>query len=124
MRVLIVDDDVDLMSGYIDVLREAGHHVIGCSSFQEARGALKAGTFDAIVTDVRLGESNGLGLLFDADAFQPGLHKVVMSGYPDRVLRRDAEALGAVYLEKPFEPEALLNAIQSSSQAERGELTD
>jgi two-component system, NtrC family, response regulator HydG len=113
MRILIVDDDVDLMSGYKDVLRQAGHDVVGCSSFLEARGALKAGAFDAIVTDVRLGDSNGLGLVFDAEAFQPGIHKLVMSGYPDRVLRRDAEALGAVYLEKPVDPENLLNALRS-----------
>jgi DNA-binding NtrC family response regulator len=119
MRILIVDDDVDLMSGYKEVLLRAGHHVVGCSSFTEARGALKAGVFDAIVTDVRLGESNGLGLLFDAEAFQPGLHKVVMSGYPDRVLRRDAEALGAVYLEKPIDPDVLVNTIQSLNGGRR-----
>jgi len=112
MRILIVDDDIDLMSGYKEVLRDAGHDVVGCSSFPEARGALKAGAFDAIVTDVRLGDSNGLGLLLDAEAFQPGIHKVVMSGYPDRVLSRDAESLGAVYLEKPVDPDTLLNAVQ------------
>jgi DNA-binding NtrC family response regulator len=118
MRILIVDDDIDLMCGYKEVLVIAGHDVVGCSSFPEARGALKAGVFDAIVTDVRLGESNGLGLLFDAEAFQPGIHKVVMSGYPDRVLRRDAEALGAAYLEKPVAPDTLLSAIRSM-EAER-----
>ena len=113
MRILIVDDDIDLMSGYKEVLRQAGHDVVGCSSFPEARGALKAGVFDAIVTDVRLGDSNGLGLLFDAEALQPGLHKVVMSGYPDSVLRRDAEALGAIYLQKPIDPDILVNTVQS-----------
>jgi DNA-binding NtrC family response regulator len=113
MRILIVDDDVDLMNGLADLLTRDGHNTVGCSSFAEAREALKTHTFDVIVTDVRLGESNGLGLLVDAESFQPGLQKIVMSGYPDHVLRRDAEALGAVYLVKPIDPETLLNAVRA-----------
>ena len=66
------------------------------------------------MTDVRLGDRNGLGLLIDAEAMRPGARKIVMSGFDDPVLRKDAEQLGAIYLLKPFDPAALVSAVDGS----------
>jgi DNA-binding NtrC family response regulator len=111
MRIVIVEDDLDLMNGYAEVLEHAGHTTIRCGSFDEARAAMRTNPFDAIVTDVRLGDRNGLGLLIDAEAVRPGARKIVMSGFDDPVLRKDANQLGAVYLLKPVDPAALVSAV-------------
>jgi two-component system response regulator HydG len=112
MRILVVDDDLDLMNGYADLLEQAGHTTVRCGSFPDARAAMKTNPFDVIVTDVRLGDRNGLGLLLDAAELRPDVQKVVMSGFDDPVLRRDAEELGAVFLLKPVAPEALFQAVR------------
>lgn len=119
MRIVIVEDDIDLMNGYAEVLEHAGHCTMRFDNFDDARAAMRTNPFDAIVTDVRLGDRNGLGLLIDADALQPGARKVVMSGYDDTVLRRDAEDLGAVYLLKPVAPAALVSAVESDRSSTR-----
>jgi DNA-binding NtrC family response regulator len=111
MRILVVEDDLDLMNGYADVLEQAGHTTVRCGSFPDARAAMKTNPFDAIVTDIRLGDRNGLGLLVDAETVRPGVQKIVMSGYDDPVLRRDAEEMGAAYLLKPVHPDTLVETI-------------
>jgi DNA-binding NtrC family response regulator len=114
MRILVVEDDIDLLNGYSEVFENAGHSTVRCGSFEEGRAALKANVFDAIVTDVRLGGRNGLGLLVDAEAIDPRVQKIVISGYDDPVLQRDAEALGATYLLKPLDPDTLVSALRGS----------
>jgi len=112
MRILIVEDDVDLMNGYAEVFEQEGHSTIRCSSFDDARAAMKTNPFDVIVTDVRLGDRNGIGLLIEAEALHPGVQKIVMSGFDDPVLRRDAGELGATYLLKPINPDTLLETVR------------
>ena len=112
MRILIVEDDVDLMNGYAEVFEHEGHSTIRCGSFDDARAAMRTNPFDVIVTDVRLGDRNGLGLLIDAEALRPGVQKIVMSGFDDPVLRRDAAELGATYLLKPVNPDALIETVR------------
>nr|MBA3884527.1 response regulator [Acidobacteriota bacterium] len=69
--------------------------------------------FDALVTDVRLGEYNGLQLAVIARDLQPNIRIIVYSGYNDPVLREEAERIGAVYLVKPVPSRQLLEIIRN-----------
>jgi DNA-binding NtrC family response regulator len=112
--ILIVEDDRDLLKMWVDVMTGAGYRVTGAASFDEARRALASSTPDVLLTDIRLGAYNGLQLIIRARAANPRVRAFVMTGFPDPVVRREAEGLHAVHMEKPVDPERLLDLVAES----------
>jgi two-component system response regulator GlrR len=112
LRLLIVDDDVSLLDVMMRSLRESVQTVVPCDSFERARQLLKEETFDALITDVRLGAFNGLQLAVMARDMHPDMRLVVFSGFDDPVLRADAERIGAAYLVKPVVSGDLLKLLE------------
>ncbi len=112
LRLLIVDDDVNLLDAMLRSLRESVQKVVACESFEKARQALKDEAFDALITDVRLGAFNGLQLAVMARDMYPDMRLIVFSGFDDPVLRADADQVGAVYLVKPVGSSELLKLLE------------
>ena len=73
--------------------------------------------FDILITDVRLGQFNGLQLAIIARDRDPGIGIIVFSGYDDPVLQAEAAQLGARYLVKPVGFDQLLEVIESLKPA-------
>lgn len=122
-KVLVVDDDADLLALVGRRLRHAGHRVVevGCGVDAEAVVRDK-GVPDVLVLDVNMPDLNGLELLGRVrnQTGQADLPAVFLSG---RVAAEDiaaGQALGAVYLTKPFVNSALLRAVEAvlSAQAQ------
>jgi DNA-binding NtrC family response regulator len=107
-KTLIVDDDASLLDALERTFTEAGEENVACGSFKDARHALETTHFDALITDVRLGEFNGLQLAVIARETFPDIRVIVFSGFDDPVLRTEAEHVGATYLVKPVPSTMLL----------------
>ncbi len=101
-RVLVVDDDPAMQAVLKDWMLRAGHQVTICTGMQEAQQVLRHGAPDVMLIDVRLGAFNGLQLLIEARDKYGNLPVIVMSGFEDTVIRRDAERYGAAFLTKPI----------------------
>lgn len=114
-KTLLVDDDPSLLDALERAFAEADEDVAAYGSFEEARRALQNTTFDALVTDVRLGEFNGLQLAVIARDTYPDIRVIVFSGYDDPVLRTEAEHVGATYLVKPVAGAKLLELLRQPS---------
>jgi len=112
LRLLIVDDDVSLLDAMQRALRDSLRTVVACDSFEKARQVLKDQSFDALITDVRLGAFNGLQLAVMARDMYPDMRLIVFSGFDDPVLRADAEQIGAAYLVKPVASHELLKLLE------------
>ena len=54
---------------------------------------------DLLITDVRLGVYNGLQLLMRGRMVNPRLQAIVITGYADQIVRREAVYLHAEHLE-------------------------
>jgi DNA-binding NtrC family response regulator len=120
--VVVVDDDESLLRVLATGLEHAGCVVTAFSRFEEAKRFLGAATPDVLITDVRLGESNGLHLVVMSKLRHPEMVAVVMTGYDDVVLKKDAEATGAHYVVKPIQISDLFDLISLSHPlVERGE---
>lgn len=104
MRILIVEDDEVLLDGLQVGLRLAGFSPEAVTGLDDARGALAAGGFEAVVLDLMLPDGSGLDLLAELRAAEnpmPVLLLTARDRLADKVRGLD---LGADdYLGKPFE---------------------
>ena len=112
-NILIVEDDKSTLSGWIELLRAAGYGVTGVSTYEEGRQEL-ASMPDLLITDVRLGVYNGLQLLMRGRMINPRLHAIVVTGYADQIVRREALHLFAEHLEKPVDADRLLQVVSNA----------
>ncbi len=110
-RMLVVDDDLSLLEALERGLTEGGLEVVGHTTFEGARNALRAEHFDALLTDVRLGAFNGIQLAVVARDTYPDMRIIVFSGFDDPVLRGEAEHIGAAYVVKPVTAAELIRLI-------------
>jgi len=111
---LVVDDDPGMLALTERWLVTDGYQVRTISDFKDAKALLRLGRVDLLLVDVRLGEFNGLQLAIEARAGDPDVRIIVMSGWNDGAVDREAAKCGAVVLPKPFTAETLRNAIHST----------
>ncbi|MFK7853254.1 MAG: response regulator [Granulosicoccus sp.] len=111
--VLVVDDDHDVLAANSRFLRISGIDTLVADTADSALQRLEQQTVDAIVTDLKMPDCDGLEFARKARSFRPLTPIVFFSGFatvPDVV---QAMRLGAVdFLEKPIEPEDLLSTLQ------------
>jgi CheY-like chemotaxis protein len=114
-RVLVVDDDPDILTALSMTLQTEGYGVHACRHGREALDALEGGlTPQAILLDLMMPVMNGFELLqvLKADARWEGIPVVVLSanrGYS----RDDLGVLGM--LRKPFELDELFAALAAAT---------
>lgn len=108
-KVLIVEDDDATRNALKAMLAHAGYDTTAAGTFEAGVRALVADAPDLLITDVRLGEYNGLQLVATA---REKISAIVLTGFADPVLERDALLLGADYLMKPVSPPALLKLVE------------
>ena len=107
-RVLVVDDDSATRRGLSELLTDAGYESTAVESFHEADRIARTDPPDLLITDIRLSGYNGLQLVLRF----PELPAIVMTGYADPVLERDASQAGATYIRKPLNVDELLRIVK------------
>ena len=114
--ILVVEDEISLQKLIVRVLDPLGYRLIAASTGAEARqlAEQEAHALDLLLTDVVLpGEMQGNDLARDLLATTPGLAVLYMSGYTrNAIVHAGRLDPGVDFLEKPFAPEALRNAVR------------
>lgn len=127
-RVLVAEDDDDLRVLLLDELSREGLDVVGCASAREAvrqREWIHAmvgdpWSLDVVVTDLRLGEIDGLALLQRVAEVGVDLPVVLISAYADAKARSRASALGAAaFLDKPVAMETFRSLVHQLARERR-----
>ena len=102
-RVLVVDDQTDMAETLAEGLGDRGYEAIACSSSTVAAQRLDEEPFEALVTDLRMPDLDGIGLLARSRKAAPERPVIVMTAYGAVETAVDAIRLGAYhYLTKPF----------------------
>lgn len=101
-RVLVVDDDSQVLSLMGRWLAAAGYEVVLADNFKDARMQISVSAPDIAVIDVRLADFNGLQLGLLAREARPDARLIFVSGWDDIVLRREATGINAAYIQKPL----------------------
>ncbi|MGZ8470907.1 MAG: response regulator, partial [Gemmatirosa sp.] len=120
--VLVVDDEPAVRRFARMVLEGAGHRVLEASDGAEAvrRLAVHSGRIDLVLTDVEMPELSGPALAGALTTWAPGTRVLFMSGAGSDALVPFATGMPQeALLTKPFTPEELRAAVESTLAAAR-----
>ena len=116
--ILVVEDEAPVRRLIVRVLTQHGYRVEAAGSAQEAAGVVEANQYrpDLLLTDVVLpGGENGREVADYMLALFPELPVIFMSGYTRDAVVHDGRINDNVaFLEKPFNPDALLRAVREA----------
>jgi two-component system response regulator RegA len=112
-KILILEDDPLIAAMYGRALLRDGYDVTVCTTFNEARECLKRDRPDTLLTDVRVGEYNGLQLAWLFRSYSPDGRLVVVTGYDDVVIKKEVGKLGGDFLLKPIDINRLTAALRT-----------
>ncbi len=111
-RLLIVDDEVAIMTALCNTLEMENYATTGFASAQEALKRLAAESFDLLLTDLMMPEMDGIELLRTAQQINPDIAGIVMTGHGTIDTAVKALQSGASdYVLKPFRLENLLPVL-------------
>ena len=113
MRILVVEDEPDLLSGILRALRTAGYAVDAAADGEEGLFKATAVDYDAVLLDVMLPRLDGWAVLAQLRRVKrtPVLMLTARDRTADRVRGLDTGA--ADYLTKPFELAELLARVRA-----------
>jgi len=113
-RILIADDETEILSVMTDVLEEAGHKVIGVIDGEEAFKELQKHVFDVALIDVMMPKMDGYHLATRIHGLpRPPKVVIVTSRNYDKD-QKTLEAVGvAAFLPKPFSNRDLIEVVSN-----------
>jgi two-component system response regulator GlrR len=114
-RVILVDDDPGLLRLLTIRLKSEGYDVAASESAAQAQTAIPRFQPDVVVTDLRMADVDGIGLLRELQRRYPALPVILMTAHgtiPDAV---EATKSGAfAFLTKPVDKDQLLEQLQKA----------
>src|SRR5512147_835355 len=107
-RILIADDHDALRRGLKRGLTEAGHEVEEASNGNAAIERLHDSYFDVVLSDLKMGGSDGLDVLRTTRALHPSTAVILMTAFGSIHTAVEAMKIGAFdFVQKPFEIEEM-----------------
>jgi len=111
-RILVVEDDGEVLRAVSHMLNYLGHAVTECGHAEEAFRLVQAEPFDLLLIDYRMPEMTGLDLIVMLRQEGCNVPVIMMTGYPATEERVTAQNLGVfAILKKPITPEQLSSAM-------------
>jgi len=115
-KILIIDDDAELSEELAEVLGAEGYPVENISDGFRAVKMLEKNGYDIVLLDFKMQGITGLDILKEIRAKSPSAAVFFVSGKPglDAILEEaDMAAAVDAIIEKPFDPQTLLDRINA-----------
>jgi DNA-binding response OmpR family regulator len=114
-RILIVDDERDIVKALMIRLRSSGYDVI--TAFDGAQGVFMANKEipDLVILDIRMPAGDGFSVVekLKGSNRTHRIPVIILTGSPETNAEEKAMGLGArFYIKKPYDPEELLDAVK------------
>ena len=114
-KVLLVDDDASLLKLLAIRIESKGYQVTTCESGLAALQILKSHVFDAVITDLRMDEMDGMALHRQLQSRYPALPVIMMTAHgsiPDAV---EATKQGIfAFITKPVDKDELFDSLANA----------
>jgi len=119
-RILIADDHDALRRGLARALSEAGHEVDEAANGNAAIARLHESYFDVVLSDLKMGGSDGLDVLRTTKTLHPTTAVILMTAFGSVNTAVEAMKSGAFdYVQKPFEIEEMEVKIEKALELRR-----
>ena len=116
-RILIVDDEADVVYSFQRVLADEPVEVVGVTSGLEGLKRLKKEAYDLVLLDVRIGAEHGIEIFRQIRKENPRQLVIVMTAHGTAQTAIEAMKLGAFdYILKPFDVPELLSILRRALQ--------
>ena len=117
LRVLVIDDDKNLAEAIAESLERKGHKCTVATSGKAGAGRVEHDEFDVVLTDLRMADVDGLGMVKKVREHLPDAEVYVITGYGDVKTAVEAMRLGAAhYLLKPIDMVELRAIVDKSAE--------
>ena len=115
-RVLLVDDEAQILSALVRSLRREGYELLSAQGSRQALRLLKRSErIDLVLTDHKMPGMSGLELLRETADLQPDAARLLITGWSKAVSQREIESLGiAAVVPKPWEDGELKAVIRKA----------
>jgi DNA-binding NtrC family response regulator len=114
-RILIVDDELQILTFLDDLFRTEGWEVQTADSGSSGIDRLEESRFDIVLTDLKMPEPDGIEVLRTARKLQSDAEVIMMTGYGTVDTAIEAMRAGAFhYLAKPFKAEEVLHLVDKA----------
>ena len=113
-RILIVDDDADIVRIVSAMLEGQGWHVLNAYSGADALRTVREEHPDLVLLDIMMPGMDGIEVLREARRIAPGMRVIMTTAFGDVGSYLESMDLGACeYINKPFETTELLAMIRT-----------
>ena len=117
-KILIVDDEEDLVELTIELLGDCGLECQGAHSGNQAIALLDQGDFDIVLSDVQMNDGSGIDLIKEIRKRDPNIPLVVFISAYSSNSRDELVGLGALeLLTKPIDYKILITELEKIIQA-------
>lgn len=120
VRILVVDDQRNMRTTLAMMLRGAGYEVDEAEDGVQGAEAGASEAYDVVITDLRMGEPDGMAVLKAVREAQPKSEVIVMTAYGTIESAVEAMRLGAFdYIQKPFNEQELLMKVYKALESRK-----
>ncbi|MGQ9684570.1 MAG: ATP-binding protein [Anaerolineae bacterium] len=119
-RILVADDEPDVLDVALRALRREGYEVMGVPNGAAAVEAARQQPYDLLVADVKMPGMSGLRAYRLIKGFSPGTLCLIVTGYGTLETAIEAVRLGVdAFILKPFGPAELCTAVGRALERRR-----
>jgi DNA-binding NtrC family response regulator len=120
-RILLVDDDIEILDGMQRQLRRDFDVTTTCDAKEAIRLVVAGGPYAVVVSDLRMPGMDGVSLLFLIRKISPETVRVLLTGNADVEAAISAVNQGNIFrfLTKPCPPAILIGALEASVEQYR-----
>jgi len=114
-RILVVDDEKNLLEFMQIMLSQEGFEVETCSDGGKALEILKDNIFDIVISDIKMPVVSGIDILKSVKETSPDTDVIMITAYASHETAVEAMKLGACdYISKPFNNEQIKLVIRKA----------
>ncbi len=116
-QILVIDDEQQVLGAIRETLRCKGYEIACAGSGREALGKMRDCLFQAVITDVKMPEMDGLDVLREVKRRSPETPVILLTGHGTVSNAVAALKEGAFdYLLKPFTAQQLLDVVGKATR--------
>jgi two-component system chemotaxis sensor kinase CheA len=112
-KILLIDDDPDILESLSILLTMEGTEVVACSSAEEGLRLLSGITYFLVLCDFRMPGMNGIEFAREFRKFDSQTPFVIVTGYSDREIVLNGIRAGVNdFIDKPIDPQKFMDTVQ------------